>query len=34
MCKGLFAAVTLLDIDAHQLSNEILRGITDVVPIW
>lgn len=33
MGKSLFAGVSFLDIDAHELADEILGRVADVVPV-
>lgn len=33
MCEGLLASIALVDIDAHQLVNEVLGRVADIVPV-
>ncbi len=34
MSKRLLATKSLLDVDAHELADELLGLITDVIPVW
>jgi len=33
MFNGLFASIPLIHVYTHQHSNEVLRGVADVVPV-